>query len=249
MTYTYIVPSNIQQQLIATLRVNGLNWLSELLINARLSFNDLGLAFYAGMKGDNWDKHAVDCNISVLEKDVADLQKNRRTLEVWIQRLFPSDSGLLVRNIVIIPEIDEENVSLPEVEGDTWDTLSRDINHSLSCGEPALVLDRLHTFSVKLIRELCGLKGITTADDRGNQLPLHSLAGMLVKYYQNNGAFQSEFSLQAMKSSISVFDKYNEIRNDQSYAHDNDVLNEREAMFAVKVMTATISFIYEFENL
>ena len=249
MSYTYVVPSNIQQQLMATLRVNGLNWLSELLINARLSFNDLGLALYAGLKGDVWDKHALDCSVYVPEKDVADLQKNRRTLEVWIQRLLPSDSGLLIKSIVIIPEIDEGNVSLPEVEGDTWDTLFRDINHSLSCGEPALVLDRLHTFSVKLIRELCDLKGITTTDDRGNQLPLHSLAGMLVKHYQNHGAFQSEFSLQAMKSSISVFDKYNEIRNDQSYAHDNEVLNELEAMFAVKIMAATISFIYEVENL
>ena len=54
---------------------------------------------------------------------------------------------------------------------------------------------------------------------------------------------------QAMKFSISVFDKYNETRNDQSHAHDNEVLNELEAMCAVKIMAATISFIYEFENL
>lgn len=111
------------------------------------------------------------------------------------------------------------------------------------------MLDRLHTFSVKLIRELCEKKKIAILDDKGKQLPLHSLAGMLVKYYKKNNCFQSDFSEQVLKTSISLFDKYNNIRNDQSYAHDNEILNKSEAMLAVRIMTATLDFIYEFEEL
>ena len=40
----------------------------------------------------------------------------------------------------------------------------------------------------------------------------------------------------------------NSVRNDQSYAHDNDVLNKAEATLAVRIMTATISFIDEMEG-
>ena len=72
---------------------------------------------------------------------------------------------------------------------------------------------------------------------------------MLTKYYQKNSAFESDFSEQAMKMSISLFDKYNGVRNDQSYAHDNKILNKAEAMFAVRIMTATISFIHELEEI
>ena len=82
-----------------------------------------------------------------------------------------------------------------------------------------------------------------------HQQPIHSLAGMLAKHYQKSAAFQSDFSEQAIKTSISLFDKDNGIRNDQSFAHDNEILNNAEAMLAVKIMTATISFIYEFEEI
>ena len=249
MDYTYIVPKNLQQQLIATLRVNGQHELSALLHAATFEYNDVGLAYYAGMKGDTWDKHALDCSVYVPEKDTETISRRRMVLKSWIQRMLPNDSGLLIRQITIIPKLDDADIILPEIKGDTWDVLYTDITQALSRNEPALVLDRLHTFSVKFIRELCVEKGINTLDDKGHQQPLHSLVGMLAKHYQKNGIFESEFSEQAMKMSISLFDKYNGIRNDQSFAHDNEILNNAEAMFVVKIMTATISFIYELEEI
>ena len=38
------------------------------------------------------------------------------------------------------------------------------------------------------------------------------------------------------------------IRNDQSYAHDNDVLNNIEAAYVVKIITATLTLVHEIEN-
>ena len=249
MDYDYEIPDNLKQQLVSSLRLNSQLRLSELLSRVNILFDDVGLAYYAGLRGDNWDKHALDCNIYVLEKDIEELRSFSSEIKKWIQKLLPNKSGLIVRDITFIPQIDNTEVELPEIQGDTWSVLHTDITEALSRNEPSLVLDRLHTFSVKLIRELCEKKKIAILDDKGKQLPLHSLAGMLVKYYKKNNCFQSDFSEQVLKTSISLFDKYNNIRNDQSYAHDNEILNKSEAMLAVRIMTATLDFIYEFEEL
>lgn len=59
---------------------------------------------------------------------------------------------------------------------------------------------------------------------------------------------QSEFSVSAIKSSISLFDKYNTIRNQQSYAHDNEVLAKMESDYIVRVIAATLTFIDNVEK-
>lgn len=48
--------------------------------------------------------------------------------------------------------------------------------------------------------------------------------------------------------SISTFEKYNQVRNQQSYAHDNEVLNKAEAMYVVRVISATLALLYEVEG-
>ena len=173
MAYTYDIPIAIQQQLVAVLRSNGQIQLAEMISAAKLDFDDVGLAYYAGLKGNNWDKHALDCNIYVVEKNMADIQRMKGVLKNWIQKLLPHDTGLLVRDISVIPRIEDENITLPETHGETWEVLHTDIMQALSRNEPILVLDRLHTFSVKFIRELCDKKGIQTKDTKGKAYALH----------------------------------------------------------------------------
>ena len=117
------------------------------------------------------------------------------------------------------------------------------INNALARNKPELVLDRLHTFSTKLLRQICTDNGIATVNDNGDNFPLHSLAGMLKKKYEQNTLFQSSFTATAIQNSISLFERYNTIRNNQSYAHDNPILDKMEAEFAVRIMTDVITFI------
>ena len=90
--------------------------------------------------------------------------------------------------------------------------------------------------------------GITVTDDKGANFPLHSLVGMLRKKYEHDGIFQSSFTLTAIQNSISLFDKYNFVRNNQSYAHDNEVLGTMEAEFAVRIMADLLTFIDKAES-
>ena len=139
------------------------------------------------------------------------------------------------------------NIPLERKE-DTLITLQEDINNALARNEPTLVLDRLHTFATKLLRQICMENGISVTDDKGRNLPLHSLAGMLKKYYESNNVFDSEFTPLAVQNIISLFDRFNGIRNEHSYAHDNNILGRIEADFVVRAMINTVTFIDAIER-
>jgi len=98
------------------------------------------------------------------------------------------------------------------------------------------------------LRKICEDNDIKVIDNKGNNLPLHSLAGMLKKKYENEEIFQSSFTLLAIQNSISLFDRYNGIRNDQSYAHDNTILDSLEAEFAVRIIADLILFLDKVED-
>lgn len=114
-------------------------------------------------------------------------------------------------------------MTLPDKKEDTLRVLLSDIQDSLAKNKPTLVLDRLHTFATKFLRDICIEHGIEVEDQNGKRYALHGLAGKLKKQYEQDELISSSFSLIAIQSSISLFDRYNDIRNDKSYAHDNKV--------------------------
>ena len=68
------------------------------------------------------------------------------------------------------------------------------------------------------------------------------------KHYEQNPVFDSDFVPLAIQNNIALFDRFNAIRNNQSYAHDNVVLGNMEAEFVVRTMINTISFIDAIER-
>lgn len=130
---------------------------------------------------------------------------------------------------------------------DQLERLEKDIRKSLKDGEAALALDRLHTFTIKRIRNYCVIHNIDIINDKGEKYPLHSLLGMLVKDYSSNNKI-SDFSVQALKQSISIFEKFNDIRNNKSYAHDNTVLSNEESLYVVNCVTNTLNFLNYLET-
>lgn len=141
------------------------------------------------------------------------------------------------------------DIDFPEKEEETLNILLEDIRQSLLRQQPVLVLDRLHTFSTKMLRQICLNRGISIQNEKGNNLPLHSLAGMLKKKYETEQLFESSFTIKAIQTSISLFDEYNNVRNNQSFAHDNDILNSIEAEFIVRSMANILTFIDKVETI
>lgn len=138
-------------------------------------------------------------------------------------------------------------ISIPAATTDTLKLVKEDIERSCNNNIPELALDRLHTFSTEFFRSVCKKHGISTEDDRGNEYPLQSLVGRLKNWYAENHYFDSDFSVVAIQNTINIFDKFNAIRNDQSAAHPNEVLNKAEAMYVVRIVAETLTFIDKIE--
>ena len=123
-----------------------------------------------------------------------------------------------------------------------------DIENNFREQKPELVIDRLHTFTCEYLRKLCITHKIDTSDSKGNELPTHSLAGMLAKWYAENGYCDTDFTETACKCAISLFEKYNHVRNDHSAAHPNKLLSKSEAEYVVRIIADTLIFFDRLEQ-
>ena len=96
---------------------------------------------------------------------------------------------------------------------------------------------------MKYIRRLCNKHNIKYDKDK----PLHSLFGEYVKYLKNKGIIESQMTERILKSSISILEAFNQVRNNQSFAHDNIILNHNESMLIFKNISSIIEFIKSIE--
>ncbi len=105
-------------------------------------------------------------------------------------------------------------------------------------------LDRLHTFTVKYVRTLCEQRGIPVSREK----PLHSIFGEYVRKVREAGQLESEMSSRILKSSISVLEAFNDVRNAKSLAHDNPLRNYDEALLIFNNVAASIRCLRSLEG-
>ena len=146
-----------------------------------------------------------------------------------------------LRENSIIKDID---ILTPNVENIDFLKLSESIKDSIDKNEPEVALDRLHTFVTKYIKALCKKHDITIKE----HLSLHKILGLYIKNLEGSQYIESNMSIRIIKSSIALMDAFNEVRNNQSLAHDNPVLNYSESVFIFNAVTNTIKFIKDLEH-
>lgn len=102
--FTYSLPTNFDsrvKQLLA--QQYGDNQLLIAFEHCKYEFEDIGNAYYAGMKGDNWDKHALDFTFEGDGQDIEVLKSKKKTLDNAIQKaLKSSESGFLLHNMFFL---------------------------------------------------------------------------------------------------------------------------------------------------
>ncbi|MBP3221322.1 MAG: abortive infection family protein [Neisseriaceae bacterium] len=263
-TYSYQFPENFEQKLNDILEEKCL--VKKLKVN-RIKNEDITI--------DNSHEHRVNFKILVTEPDditqlvnffpklITETNNILKNTGLFVntdsidfrysQVLSTKNNDLRIEGKLALNEFKKRNksyISLPAVTNDdNLKTLHQEIQEKLYQGQPELALDRLHTFATTYLRKICTKYQIDTINkSNGDNLPLHSLIGSLVRKYEQQNCL-SEFSTNALKNSISIFEKYNTIRNDQSYAHDNEeILNKNEAQFVVTVIINLLNFIDSIEN-
>lgn len=128
---------------------------------------------------------------------------------------------------------------IPNASGKDFEALAKSVRDSIGRNEPELGLDRLHTFAVKYLRSACEKHGIATDRDK----PLHSMMGEYVKHLRRSGRIESEMAERILKSTISLLEAFNQVRNERSLAHDNPILSYDESLLIFGCVVSCIRFI------
>jgi hypothetical protein len=140
-----------------------------------------------------------------------------------------------------VPDID---AVVPNSQDKDFESLAKEVRDSIDRNEPVAGLDRLHTFLVKYFRVLCDKHDIP--NEKKN--PLHGLVGQYVKKLREKNLVQSDMAERILKSSISNFEAFNHVRNNQSLAHDNHFISHSEAILIFGHVTSSIRYIEEIER-
>jgi len=122
--------------------------------------------------------------------------------------------------------------------------LANSIMDCIEKNQPQVGLDRLHTYLIKFLRQLCERYNVTT----NRNTPLHSLLGTYIKCLDRTSLMESEMSKRILKSSISVLESFNDVRNERSYFHYNSILNHNESILIFNNIINLIKFINSIEN-
>jgi hypothetical protein len=139
----------------------------------------------------------------------------------------------------------EEIETIKEVEDDRdFSLLAKSIKESIDKDEPEVALDRLHTYLMKFVRQLCNKHQIELKKEES----LNAIYGKYIKFLVSNNLLESKMSENILRYSINILESFNDIRNNKSLAHDNKILNYEESILIFNNVTNSLKFIESIEQ-
>jgi len=150
-----------------------------------------------------------------------------------------ADCRKIATRLIQDSPVSELDALTPITDERDFETVAKTIRGHIEKNEPEVGLDRLHTFIVKFVRSLCQHCGI----DIDPETPLHSLFGQYVKKIREGGFIESIMTERILKMSISILEAFNHVRNKQSLAHDNPILNYDEALLIFNHVASSVRFL------
>ena len=163
---------------------------------------------------------------------------------------FERDKNIYTECLKIAKKLKEEKIVdeievIKDIENDRdFNLLAKSIRESIDKNEPEVALDRLHTYVMKFIRQLCENHKIEIKKEES----LNAIFGKYVKFIVANEKIESQMTERILKYSINVIEAFNDIRNNRSFAHDNEILNYSESVLIFNNVTNSIKFIETVEK-
>jgi hypothetical protein len=194
-----------------------------------------------------WDKENNNTvgklTLAMLDNWRTERLLNYREISKPEQDLFDEchNVALRLKQETIVEEIE---VIRENTDDKDFSLLAKTIRESIEKNEPESALDRLHTYVIKFIRQLCDSHGIEIKKDES----LNAIFGKYVKFIVSAGEIESLMTERILKYSIHVIEAFNDIRNNKSFAHDNPILNYNESILIFNSVTNSIKFIEKIED-
>lgn len=120
--------------------------------------------------------------------------------------------------------------------------LENDLKQKLEKQEYDLAIDRLHTYSLFFLEALCKENNITPNRDPKGHIMFDDMISQLQRKFENNSLLNN-FEKETIKNSKIMLQKYNEVRNNQSYAHPNKVIENARARYVVNNIIILLNFL------
>lgn len=172
--FNYELPNNFDKRTQQYLQQMNAFDVANAFINCKYEYDDVGFAYYAGLKGDNWNKHAIDITFEGPSKSINCLSEKKFVLSSAINRAIKSsESGLLIRNIYFFE--DDVVVGLPETNQDRLyadiETAKVVLNDLIQIGERACLSYSLNKDSAEnsindYFRDMLFMKGYNEVKDQ-----------------------------------------------------------------------------------
>lgn len=181
-----------------------------------------------------------DHTVARLLSDLVDLAESEGADESAV-----GDGRAIAGRLRESQHVPDTSALLPNANGPGFKLLADEVRRTIEDGKPEAGLDRLHSFVTLFLRTMCEKRGVLTPPDK----PLHSLLGELIKQLKSEGKLESDMGEVILKSSIRILEKFNQVRNDQSFAHANELLTRDEAVLIFNNISGTIRFLTTLDKL
>jgi hypothetical protein len=187
----------------------------------------------------------------IVGKLILDLLEYRRTKKILAykeidkpeQDLFDACEKIAMRlkedNIIEEIEVIKENIDDRSIT-----LLAKSIKESIAKNEPESALDRLHTYVMNFFRNLCEKHNIAITKEE----TLNAIFGKYVKFIVSSNKIDSLMAEKILKYSINILDAFNDVRNNKSFAHDNNILNYEESVLIFNNITNSLKYIESIES-
>lgn len=126
---------------------------------------------------------------------------------------------------------------------ETLDELVASIERDIQAHKPHVALDRLHTYCMKKFAHLLRQRG----EQPSTGETLNARAGRYFNPMRRSGQIRP-ISEKIMKSTVETFELYNGIRNNESLAHDNTLVESNEARFIFDTVVNMLRFVKTIEG-
>jgi hypothetical protein len=120
---------------------------------------------------------------------------------------------------------------------ETLDELVATIERDISANKPQVALDRLHTYCMKKFAHLLRERG----DQPNAKETLNARAGRYFNPMRRAGV--RPITDKIMRSSVELLEMYNSVRNNESLAHDNELIEAAEARFIFDSVVSMLRFV------
>jgi hypothetical protein len=120
----------------------------------------------------------------------------------------------------------------------TLSELVEAIQREIQANAPHAALDRLHTYAMKKFADLLARDGVEASQNEA----LHARVGRYVNNLRRAGQI-GDYSAQIAKSATQIFEQFNHVRNNQSLAHDNQMLSVAEGKYVFETVLSLLRFI------